>query len=191
MRFQGFDAAYVERLAEGDPSVENHFASYFGSLLYHKLRARLTDPGLIEDARQETLLRVLILLREGGGPKRPERFGAFVNSVCDNVVRELSRMSGRLIPPPEEILEAAEPNLADPTIGIESQLVEFDRKRTIEMVLKGLPERDRKILQAMFLDEVEKSEVCRRYQIDAGYLRILLHRAKARFREAWVQTSKP
>jgi RNA polymerase sigma-70 factor (ECF subfamily) len=67
----------------------SHFASYFGDLLYLKLRVRLRSIELIEDICQETLTRVLEILREGPGVERPERFGAFVNGVCNNVMREL------------------------------------------------------------------------------------------------------
>ena len=89
MQFQNFDEEYVRRLADGDAAAGDHFASYFNDILYLKLRVRLRSPELIEDVKQETLLRVLVILRKGEGVRRPDRFGAFVNAVCDNVMREL------------------------------------------------------------------------------------------------------
>ena len=56
-RFE-FDAAYVDRLTAGDEETERHFTGYFGDLLTLKLRARLRSPALVEDAKQETFLRV-------------------------------------------------------------------------------------------------------------------------------------
>ena len=67
MQFHTFDEEYLRRLAEGDAVVEDHFATYFGKLLSLKLRTRIRSPQLIEDIRQETLLRALQMLRKKGG----------------------------------------------------------------------------------------------------------------------------
>ena len=89
-QFHSFDQDYLRRLASGDAVVEHHFSSYFGDLLLLKLRARIRSPQLIEDIRQETLLRVLRIVRKAG-VEYPERFGAFVSGVCSNVMMELLR----------------------------------------------------------------------------------------------------
>ena len=44
---------------------------------------------VLEDARQETFVRVLTTLKQRGGLDRPETLGAFVNSVCNNVLFRL------------------------------------------------------------------------------------------------------
>src|SRR5438105_442936 len=59
MQRETFDANYVQRLIEGDPDTERHFFDYFSQLLWIKLRSRLRDRQLIEDVRQETLVRVV------------------------------------------------------------------------------------------------------------------------------------
>ncbi len=51
-------------------------------------------------------------------------------------------------------------------------------------VLAQLPERDQAILKAVFLEEVAKDEVCQRFGVGRDYLRVLLHRAKGKFRAA-------
>src|SRR3984893_13457562 len=89
-QFHSFDQDYLRRLASRDAVVEDHFSSYFGDLLLLKLRARIRSSQLIEDIRQETLLRVLRTVRKAG-VEHPERFGAFVSSVCSNVTMELLR----------------------------------------------------------------------------------------------------
>ena len=90
-----FDQQYVDLLIQGDPAVEAHFSSHFGKLLTVKLKYRLRSKELAEDARQETFLRVLQVLRNKGGIKNPERLGAFVKAVSENVLLEIFR-SGRL-----------------------------------------------------------------------------------------------
>src|SRR6266516_525413 len=89
-QFHAVDEDYLRRLADGDPAVEHHFGSYFGDLLSLKARTRIRSPPLVEDVRQETLLRVLRIVRRDGG-KYPERFGAFVCAVCNSVMMELVR----------------------------------------------------------------------------------------------------
>ncbi|HVN05450.1 MAG TPA: sigma-70 family RNA polymerase sigma factor [Bryobacteraceae bacterium] len=176
----------MRRLTVGDPAVETHFASYFGNLMYLKLRIRVRSPELIEDIQQETLLRVLAILRHGSGVKQPERFGAFVNAVCDNVTREHRRSDqryGRMDEQTDEPIDAS--------INLDSRLVNDDLKRRVALVLESLSEKDRNILRALYLEELDKAEICRRYRVDPGYLRVLLHRAKAHFREAYVGLQEP
>ena len=79
-----FDQAYLDRLAQGDPETEGHFLNYFGPLLLIKLRARLRSPQLVEDARQETFLRVLKIVPKERRSAARAGFGGFVNSVCEN-----------------------------------------------------------------------------------------------------------
>jgi RNA polymerase sigma-70 factor (ECF subfamily) len=180
LRFESFNEEYVRRLTDGDSGAGDHFASYFGNLLFLKLRVRLRSAELIDDIRQETLMRVLVILREGRGVKRPERFGAFVNGVCDNVAREFCRLDWR-----EESWDVNMEDPTDPTVDLDANLVNADSKREIEQAFAVLPEKDRRVLQAIYLDEIDKDEVCRQFQVDPGYLRVLVHRAKVQFRKAY------
>ena len=49
-------------------------------------------------------------------------------------------------------------------------------------ILDGLPKRDRDLLRAIFLEEKEKDTVCREFGVDREYLRVLVHRAKDKFK---------
>jgi RNA polymerase sigma-70 factor (ECF subfamily) len=182
LTFQSFNAEYVRRLKEGDAAVEDHFASYFTKMLLLKLRSRLRSPELIEDIRQETLLRVLQILRNKGGIEHPERFGAFVNSVSNNVLMEFCRSEKRHDPMDEHTKEPE-----DTRVDMDAPLINFDTRRQVQRVLNELPEKDRRLLAAVYLQETEKSEVCRRQKVDPDYLRVLLHRAKVRFRKAYKE----
>lgn len=177
MKFYGFSADYLQRLTRGDPLVEDHFSAYFGELIFLKLRNRLRSHELIEDVRQETLLRVIRILRNGPGVEQPERFGAYVNSVCNNVLRELLRDEHRH----NRINEESE-GPANSRIDLDQPLVTEERKRLIRSILRELPSRDRQVLEMLFLEELPSQEVCHRLGVDAGYLRVLVHRAKSRFK---------
>ena len=43
----------------------------------------------------------------------------------------------------------------------------------------------------VFLEEAEKTEICGRFRVDRDYLRVLVHRAKNRFREAFDRGGHP
>src|SRR5215469_12457782 len=90
-----FDDVYLERLRSGDFRTEQHFVSYFSQLIHLKLRSRLHSPEAIEDLRQEIFVRVFATLRGKEGLRQPDRLGAFVNSVCNNVLLEHYRSSSR------------------------------------------------------------------------------------------------
>jgi len=184
MKFQSFDGDYVRRLTEGDPSTEREFADYFGELLRLKLTRRLRVRQDVEDVRQDTLLRVLQRLRQRGGLETPEGFGAFVNAVCVNVLREKFR---------ERAKHETGDTAVDPVnhrADLESWMLSREREQIVRDVLEELPEKDRRLLRAVFLDEREKLEVCREFGVDRDYLRVLLHRAKERFRKKMLETGR-
>jgi RNA polymerase sigma-70 factor (ECF subfamily) len=177
---QTFDSGYVQRLAQSDPATERDFTAYFGELLAIKLRSRLRSPDLIQDVTQETFLRVLKTLRQNG-VANPEALGSFVNSVCNNVLFELYRQQSRITEEPEERISGEPP--------VDHELVSAEERREVRAVVDELPEKDRMILRWLFFEEREKEEVCRTLGVDREYLRVLLHRAKNRFRVDWVKRS--
>lgn len=61
-------------------------------------------------------------------------------------------------------------------------MVTQEYKDVVERALEELPGKDRELLRQVFLHERDKDEVCRDLQVDREYLRVLLHRAKGRFR---------
>jgi RNA polymerase sigma-70 factor, ECF subfamily len=175
--FFAFDKEYVERLRDGDPPTEHHFVSYFEQLLRIKLRARMLPSDKVDDLRQETFIRVIAAVRREGGVRQPERFGAFVNSICNNVLLEHYRSSGRNQPMDDTHLE-----IPDKVLDLEGMLVTKETSAKVREILKGMPERDRDLLRAIFLEEKDKDSVCREFKVDRDYLRVLLHRAKDKFK---------
>jgi RNA polymerase sigma-70 factor, ECF subfamily len=179
-----FDKAYVDRLRDGEPSTEQHFAAYFGQLLGIMLRARYLSPERIDDIRQETLTRVISILRRDGGIRQPERFGAFVNSICKNVLRENTRDWSRT-----RSMENEQPELPDKIMDLERAMISEENKKKVREILEEMKPRDRQLLSAMFLQEKDKDEICGEFGVDRQYLRVLLHRAKERFRSTFFEHS--
>jgi len=56
----------------------------------------------------------------------------------------------------------------------------------VREILDGLPERDRRLLREVFLEERDKDQVCRDFGVDRDYLRVLLHRAKQAFKALYL-----
>jgi RNA polymerase sigma-70 factor (ECF subfamily) len=180
-----FDNDYLIRLRQGDAETERHFVHHFSNTIRLSLRYRLRSWQLIDDIRQETFLRVLNFLRSDKSMDHPERLGAYVHSVAINVMMELLRASTRHPPMPEDAH-----HLVDQGVSPESEVVTRERKDMVRGVLDELPEKDRQILRAVFLEDADKSEVCERFHVNRDYLRVLVHRAKIRFRAALDKSSK-
>jgi RNA polymerase sigma-70 factor, ECF subfamily len=177
-----FDRPYLERLIAGDPETERHFTRYFGDLLSLKLRSRLRSREQIEDAKQETFARVLTSLKRKSGVKSPEALGAFVNSVCNNVVFEMYRSGSRTVAL-EEDFDAAD----DRQPGADSAIAAGESRERVRAALVALPQKERDLLTWLFFEGRDKDQVCRDLDVDRDYLRVLLHRAKNRFREQFTQ----
>jgi RNA polymerase sigma-70 factor, ECF subfamily len=183
MRFYAFDHAYVDRLSSGDFRTEAHFVAFFSELIQLKLRARLRTPQAIEDVREETFARVFAALRSPGGIPQPDRLGAFVNSICNSVLLEHYRASSR-----DSSLEAEpEQNFPDPVIDVLGAVAAKQMEAKVLEILEGLPERDRRLIRAVYLEERDKDEVCREFGVDRNYLRVLLHRAKQSFKNLYLK----
>jgi RNA polymerase sigma-70 factor (ECF subfamily) len=131
----------------------------------------------VDDIAQETFLRVFKAMQTEGGIRQPERLGAFVNSVCNNVLQEFYRSADQGTPIDDDTREAV-----DKVIDLEGFLVTKETREHVRKVLEQLGEKDRRLLRSMFLEEKEKDEVCREFGVDRDYLRVLLHRAKQSFR---------
>lgn len=182
MELQSFDESYVDRLRAGDFRTQEHFVAYFSELIQLKLRSRLNSPQAIEDVRQETFTRVFVALR-GGKIRQPERLGAFVNSMCNNVLLEHYRASSR----DSSLEDEEQQDFPAVSVDVLGAMAAKQMAEKIREILEEMPERDRRLLKEVFLDEREKDDVCRDFGVDRDYLRVLLHRAKQSFKSLYLK----
>lgn len=183
MQFESFDADYIASLCAGDRGTQEHFVGYFTELLHLKLRSRLQSPHAIEDVRQETFARVFRVLRSEGSLRQPDRLGAFVNTVCNNVLLEHYRSSSRS----QSIDEEGQAEPAATGIDVVDTIAQKQLKVKVHEILLELPVRDRDLLKAVFIDERDRDEVCREFGVDREYLRVLLYRAKQEFKTEFMK----
>ncbi|HET6178809.1 MAG TPA: sigma-70 family RNA polymerase sigma factor [Candidatus Sulfotelmatobacter sp.] len=182
MQLQSFDASYVERLRAGDFRTQEHFVAYFSELIQLKLRSRLHSPQAIEDVRQETFSRVFAALRSGK-IRQPDRIGAFVNSMCNNVLLEHYRSSSR----DSSLEDEEQKDFPAPPVDVLGAIAAQQMGEKIREILEELPEKDRRLLREVFLEERDKDAVCRDFGVDRDYLRVLLHRAKQSFKSLYLK----
>jgi RNA polymerase sigma-70 factor (ECF subfamily) len=182
LQLQSFDESYVERLQAGDFRTQEHFVAYFSELIQLKLRSRLHSPQAIEDVRQETFTRVFAALR-GGKIRQPERLGAFVNSMCNNVLLEHYRASSR----DSSLDDEEQQDFPATNVDVLGAVAAKQMGEKIREILEEMPERDRRLLREIFLEERDKDEVCKDFGVDREYLRVLLYRAKQSFKSLYLK----
>lgn|SRR5579859_1482340 len=174
--FHQFNESYLHELRAQDADTQAHFVSYFSRILQNKLRRRLSCPEHIKDVQQETLLRAWAAVRARGGVRQPERFGAFVSSVCNNILRESYRSRARV-----RALDDLQIDPVDEAANPDGALLAAETQKQVREALARLDDKDRKLLRAVFFEQRDKDEVCRELGVSRDYLRVLLHRAKQQF----------
>jgi RNA polymerase sigma-70 factor (ECF subfamily) len=174
-----FDENYLGALKNRDAEAEDFLISYFSRPIQAKLRARLRSPELVQDASQETFLRVFSYFRSGKTLANPSSLPGFVHTVCHNIALEFLRAHTRHEQMPENA-----PDPPDSRLNPESQMAAAERRELVRRLLEELSGKDRQLLRRVFIDEEDKDMVCRELHVDRGYLRVLLHRALHRFKTA-------
>jgi RNA polymerase sigma-70 factor (ECF subfamily) len=108
--------------------------------------------------------------------------GAFLNGICRNVVSEYRRRNMRDEPMPDVVPEP--PGKSIP----ESEL--FELRQAIARGMEQLSERDRRVLRAFYLEEKSKDEILQQTGMTDENFRVVLCRAKERFRAIYLEQTK-
>jgi RNA polymerase sigma-70 factor (ECF subfamily) len=72
--------------------------------------------------------------------------------------------------------------IADKVLDLDGLLVTQETAKCVRRILEELPQKDRKILRSLFFEDIEKDAICVEFGIERDYLRVLVHRAKDKFR---------
>ncbi len=184
--FHQFSESYLHGLRTQDGETAAHFVSYFSRILHNKLRRQLACPEHIKDVQQETLLRTWAAIRSAGAIRQPERFGAFVTSVCNNILRESYRSRART-----RALDDLQMDPEDKSPSPDGAVLAQETRQLVQQVLARLSTKDRNLLQAVFFEQRNKDEVCRELGVSRDYLRVLLHRAKQQFMGMYAEIIVP
>jgi RNA polymerase sigma-70 factor, ECF subfamily len=181
LQFHSFDEEYFGRLRDGDFLTREHFHKYFSAVMRVKLRSRLHSREAIEDVQQETFVRFFKALQDKK-IKEPNRLGSYVVSICKNVLKEHYRDDeyddDRFVSMDKDNA----PELPAPTLDLVKMLSDKQAKEKLHKALAQLPDREQRVLHAVVFEERDKDEVCREFGISRSNLRLILHRAKEKFK---------
>ena len=155
-----------------------------------KLRARLRfkvcyEVGFagpdVDDIVQESIARFLSASRQDKVRNR-DAAGTFLLGVCRNVISEYRRRSARDGCMPEVVPEPAAKALPETDL--------FEIRQAIAAGLEQLPDRDRRILRAFYLEEKTKEQILQQTGLTDQNFRVILCRAKEKFRRIYVEQTK-
>jgi RNA polymerase sigma-70 factor, ECF subfamily len=135
----------------------------------------------VDDIVQEALMRFMLAVREDK-IRDQAALGAFLNGICRNVVSEYRRKNLRDGPMPEAVPEPAAKSIAEAEL--------FELRQAIAQGLEQLSERDRRVLRAFYLEEKSKDDVLRQTGMTDENFRVVLCRAKERFRAIYLELTK-
>lgn len=151
--------------------IQEHFRKYFTALMSAKLRFKLKSPEAIEDVQQETFVRFYVALR-AGKIREPKSLGSYVNSMCNNILKEAWRVNASV-----SLDDDDAPDFPALRSDVTKILANKQAAQRIHQAIEQLPERDRRVLRAIYFEERNKDEVCGELGITRDHLRLLLHRA--------------
>jgi RNA polymerase sigma-70 factor (ECF subfamily) len=104
-----------------------------------------------------------------------------VRQESNNVLLEHYRAGSR-----NTSLEDEKDDFPDKGIGPHGVLAEKQTQQKVREILDELPERDRRVLREVFIEERDKDSVCNDFGVAREYLRVLVCRAKKSFRKRWL-----
>ena len=145
------------------------------------MRRECGNTALAEDLCNEAF-RITIARVTSTGLDKPDKFAAFLLQTARNLLLRLKQKetNHRTVTGEQEAIEAYEDPDADPTADEDVDTW----ARIIEEVLKELPlVRDRKLLVRYYMQEQDKSKICRDLKISKWHFRRVTCRARQRFRE--------
>lgn len=174
---RAFDENYLQALAERDPRSEDELIAIFSRPIKTKLRTHLRSSQAVEDAYQETLLRIFSYFRLGKTLRTPASLPAFVHSVSVNVALEMVRANRH-----DNCSCDSVPEVADTRSDPEGDTIATERRETVRRVLGELSHLDQQLLRRVCLDEEDRDQICRELRVTRDYLRLLLYRARLRFK---------
>lgn len=135
----------------------------------------------VDDLVQESLAR-FFRAAERQQIRNTEEFGAFLNGVCRNVILEYRRKVRRE--------PNADPDMPIPDEGMRPEAEILEMRDSIEHGLNELAERDRLILRSLYLEGREKEDICKQWGMTDAQFRVVLFRAKERFRRVYSTEMK-
>ncbi|HUT31237.1 MAG TPA: RNA polymerase sigma factor [Sedimentisphaerales bacterium] len=188
------DVTDLTKLRAGDEHAVRQWFERYADPLYTLVYYRLGgDAGMAEDVVQETFLRALVKI-EDYEPTRGPMF-AWLSYLSKNCIKKMLRDNSRTVA--YQLDDAAlDAKLADAYLQIDKQLLPQDileRVETADLVriaLGSIAPHYATVLRQRYYEKATAEQISKSLGSSAGAVRTLLYRARAAFKEAFLQLAK-
>lgn len=175
----------VQRIMEGDREAENQLVLTYGRAVQFVLRRESRDPNAVDDLYQETFRIALEKIRSGG-LRDPRKLSSFLHSTARFVTIDYFRREAR-----HETSGIEEFELPNQERSQLSHLLLSEHGDIMRKLLAELnSERDRAILFRYYLADDDKEDICRDLDLTAIHFNRVLHRAKQRYKDIYLEAMK-
>lgn len=161
--------AWMARAQAGDQVAYNRLLKALVPLIRSVVRRKIGDDALVEDVVQDTLLTIH-RVRASYDPARPilPWVAAIATSRVIDALRKRGRRLAREVHDDDAMTAYADPAAAPDTGG---------HARQVESLLRGLPARQRQVVEMVHLREMSLNEAAGKSRLSVGAVKSLLHRA--------------
>jgi len=164
----------------GEKAAETALIERYYRVVLYVLRNRVKDQELALDITQETF-RITIERLRMEPLAEPDKLGAFLHSTASNLCTAEARKTKRR----QTYADTDYIDLFADQAGDQFSQLERDRATiAVRLLLRELDnERDQKILQRYYLDELDKRDICDELALSHRHFDKVISRARTRFRE--------
>ena len=165
------DADLVQSAQSGDDKAFETLVAKYRIRIYTAISAFIDNPQDREDIAQETVINAYRNLHQ---LSEPERFGSWLDTIAQNQCRDWMRKDRVRTVPIEEV----EDNLLNCEDSPEQSSVEAEQRRIIARAIDTLPQTERQIARAHYLEDASHDELVSRHGISYQSVSMRLFRAK-------------
>ena len=167
------DADLVQSVQSGDEKAFETLVAKYRIRIYTAISAFIDNPQDREDIAQETFINAYRNLHQ---LSKPERLGSWLDRIAQNQCRDWMRKNRVQTVPIDEVEE----NLPNSDDSPEQSSVEAERRRIIAQAIEALPQAERQIARAHYLEDASHDELVSRHDISYQSVSGRLFRAKRR-----------
>jgi RNA polymerase sigma factor (sigma-70 family) len=177
-----FDAAYLQRLRNGDDETAKHFDCNFRRLIRARVRGRFNQQlqqDLVDDVMATAVENIM-----RGAPRDAARLPGYIFGILSNSTKKALRPTRRGC----DFVQLDFDRLSDGAETTDRRIEEREEAEAVSKTLRTLSDRDREVLVDLYYLELSRPEVCEKHRVTHGQLRLILFYAIRRFQKKWAQS---
>lgn len=175
----------IKKSAKGSLEAFNQLVLRYQDLAYNFARSLVDDPAAAEDNTQESFIKAFQNMRTfRGGSFRSWLLRIITNTTYDSIRRAKHLPTQPLFPEDEYGEEYDTPAwLVDPSASVEESVEQNESAARLHQLVDELPEKYRKVLILVDINELDYSEVAEVLNVPLGTVKSRLARARLQMRE--------